>query len=858
MPTTMPERIGSYVIRREIGQGGMGVVYLAAREEQDFSRIVALKVVKRGMDTSEVLRRFNLERQLLSGLNHPNIATLIDGGATEDGLPYFVLEYVEGQPIDKYCDLNRLTVAERLGLFKKVCAAVHHAHQNLIVHRDLKPGNILVTKEGEPKLLDFGIAKMLNPNLAQMVEVTGPELRLMTPEYASPEQVRGDPITTSSDIYALGVLLYELLTGRKPYRFRTRMQQEIARVICESDPERPSTVVTRMETIAQPTGEQRTITPDEVARSREDEPTQLRRKLAGDIDDIVMMAMEKVPSRRYASAASLSADLDRHLQGLPVEAHGRRGVTYVLGKFVRRHRLPVAFGAALLLAIVAGAGFTLWQWRRAEAANIETRAALAESERRFGIVRDLASTFMRESGGSTYFPNVEERRAMVAATVKGLEALEAGTPDATLKASIAAAYQRLGDITGGLRTQNLGDPKAASEYYRKALALRQSLLDAGPEVASHKADLAISHRAVGDVIGKTGAPTEERLAAYEKAAELLRGLPAFPDREKQTAVEGHLASVLMSIGGAKATLGDLPGADAAYKEAALAREKAYRAEKSKASRREYAAALAAWSDVARRQGDGAAALERLRQAQAMRDEALREFPDDQTALRDAALGLARIADASMKSGDAAANQASLSDLAKAEQMFRASLEKDAANERHREDLGTVLELRAKALRLLERWQEAADTSDAQTVNADAILKGKPDNAIAKLQSAASRVASGRALTKLGRTDAALERLRDGVERWGELAAKDQKNIETQRNVAVAFASLGDAAAAHAARPGATDAEKRSHRASASVAYGQALEKYGQFKAANQARPDDDKTIAELEAKLREFSEGAGP
>src|SRR5437868_3945156 len=238
--------IGPYRILRRIGQGGMGAVYLAQRDDAEFKQQVAIKLVKRGMDTEFVLRRFRNERQILAALNHPNIARLLDGGTTSDGRPYFVMEYIEGKPITEYADEQRLSTAERLQLFQEVCAAIHYAHQNLVIHRDIKPSNILVTAEGTPKLLDFGIAKLLNPDLAaQTLEATAVAIRLMTPEYASPEQVKGEAITTASDVYSLGVLLYELLTGHRPYRLNSHAPHEVARVVCEEEPRLPSDAATR-------------------------------------------------------------------------------------------------------------------------------------------------------------------------------------------------------------------------------------------------------------------------------------------------------------------------------------------------------------------------------------------------------------------------------------------------------------------------------------------------------------------------------------------------------------------------------------------------------------------------------------
>jgi serine/threonine protein kinase len=274
---------------------------------------VALKIIKRGMDSEEIQRRFKAERQILATLAHPNIARLLDGGVTEDGLPYFVMEYIDGQPIDEYCDSHKLTTKERLELFRKVCSAVQYAHQNLVVHRDLKPGNILVGSDGEPKLLDFGIAKLLNPNLSPLsLPMTATMMQILTPEYASPEQVRGEPITTASDVYSLGVLLYELLTGHRPYQLKSRIPQEIERIICESEPLKPSTVITRVEEITTSDGASGQLTPESVSQKRDGKPDTLRKRLAGDIDNIVLKSLRKEPQRRYTSVEQFSEDIRRH------------------------------------------------------------------------------------------------------------------------------------------------------------------------------------------------------------------------------------------------------------------------------------------------------------------------------------------------------------------------------------------------------------------------------------------------------------------------------------------------------------------------------------------------------------------
>jgi serine/threonine protein kinase/Tol biopolymer transport system component/Tfp pilus assembly protein PilF len=315
-------RVGSYKIVREIGRGGMGSVFLAVRADDEYQKRVAIKLIKRGMDTDFIIRRFRNERQILASLDHPYVARLLDGGTTEDGLPFFVMEYVEGQPINHYCDTQKLSITERLQLFRKVCEAVQYAHQNLIIHRDLKPSNILVTADGTPKLLDFGIAKILNPEIAsQTLDPTTAALRMMTPEYASPEQVRGEKATIASDVYTLGVMLYELLTDHRPYKFRNRSPQELARVICEEEPERPSIAVNQIEVITSIEGAPPLeITPESVSRDRNSSPEQLRRQLSGSLDNIILKALRKEPRQRYQSVEELSENLRRYLEGLPVSA----------------------------------------------------------------------------------------------------------------------------------------------------------------------------------------------------------------------------------------------------------------------------------------------------------------------------------------------------------------------------------------------------------------------------------------------------------------------------------------------------------------------------------------------------------
>lgn len=349
-------RIGPYVVTEELGRGGMGSVYKAVRQDDPLRKAVALKIVRRGMDHEFIVRRFRNERSILAALNHPNIAKLIDGGATDDGIPYFVMEYVAGgKNIIRFCDDQQLDTHQRLQLFVSVCSAVQAAHDRRIVHRDIKPGNILIDEDGQAKLLDFGIAKILDPELTgHTLEVTATMLRLMTPEYASPEQVRGGEITSACDIYSLGVLLYELLTGHRPYRLRGKSPHEVAHVICHEIPERPSTMAGRTELVTR--GDDAvTVTPESISATRRCEPSELRRSLSGDLDTIVLTAMRKEPERRYASALALSGDIRRHLQGIPITARSD-DLLFKTSRFFQQRRIAVA-GLAAALAVGAGLMF---------------------------------------------------------------------------------------------------------------------------------------------------------------------------------------------------------------------------------------------------------------------------------------------------------------------------------------------------------------------------------------------------------------------------------------------------------------------------------------------------------------------
>jgi serine/threonine protein kinase len=376
-------RIGPYKLLKQVGRGGMGAVYLATRTDGAFEKEVAIKVMFQGLSSPDMVRRFQQERQILATLDHPNIARLLDGGTTEEGLPYLVLEYVNGRPIDDYCDERKLTVTERLKLFEKVCEAVQYAHRNLVVHRDLKPGNILVMHSATPKLVDFGIAKLLHAEPTGAAPTrTRSGIWLMTPKFASPEQVKGEPITTATDVYSLGVVLYELLTGHGPYRVKSREAHELARAICEEDPTRPSMVVGQLEQVIAPDGSSVTIRPETVSALREGTPARLRRRLAGDLDNILLLALRKDPVRRYSSVEQFNEELQRYRVGQPVRARGDTMI-YRARKFVVRNKVGVTSGAAILLLLFGGVIATSVEARiaREERAGAQWQAAEARSAR---------------------------------------------------------------------------------------------------------------------------------------------------------------------------------------------------------------------------------------------------------------------------------------------------------------------------------------------------------------------------------------------------------------------------------------------------------------------------------------------
>ncbi|MGN6529883.1 MAG: protein kinase domain-containing protein [Burkholderiaceae bacterium] len=501
-------RVGAWRIVALIGGGGMGEVYRAERVDGQFAQDVAVKVMRGGFNPEGLAARFKAERQILASLDHPNLAKVLDGGISEDGLPWFVMELVDGEPIDVYVAREKLSIVERVRLFRSVCQVVHYAHQKRVVHRDLKADNILVRRDGVVKLVDFGIAKRIDPAAAEPPTRTATAQRAMTLVYSSPEQVRGGEITPASDIYSLGVVLYRLLTDTSPYPpATTENPYELTRAICDTEPPPPSAAAT--------------------TRSEAD-----RRRLRGDLDAVVMMALRKDPARRYASAEAMSEDLFRHLEGLPVQA--RRGAwSYRAGRFLLRNRALVGAVMAANLALVAGiavAGYEAWQ------ANQQR----ARAERDFARLRQLAGVFVFDIHDAIQtLPGSTAARRLVAQTalsyLQDLSAESAG--DAMLQTEVASGYRKVGDILGRPYVANLGDPKGAHDNYERARRMLQPLVAAPLASAQGRAarrELVQLLQHEGSLYDSLGddKQAEATIAAALPMAQALADLPDAPASDR--------------------------------------------------------------------------------------------------------------------------------------------------------------------------------------------------------------------------------------------------------------------------------------------------------------------------------------
>ena len=806
-------RIGPYRIVRELGQGGMGAVYLATRDDV-FHKRVAVKVLKRGMDTESIVRRFHTERQILAGLDHPNIARLLDGGATVDGLPYLVMEFVDGMPLAEHAERNQLRTNARLELFVSLCAAVQFAHQNLVIHRDIKPANVLVTNDGIPKLLDFGIAKLLNAELSgqTLTAATAQGQLMMTPEYASPEQVRGEPVTTATDVYSLGILLYELLTGRQPYRITSRAMPEIVRAVCEADPLRPSVAVSRDRSDTAPTTHGADV-------------QRLRRRLEGDLDNIVMKAISKDPRRRYVSVDQFAEDVRRHLSGMPVLAR-HDTVRYRASKFVRRHRGAVAAAAAIFIALVAGIVGTAWQAQVA-------RAERARAEQRFEDVRSLANAFLfdmhdavKDLAGAT-----PARRLMVQKGIEYLDKLAADAGDRMdLRRELAAGYLRVGDVQGRPFNPNLGDSAGALASYQKSVALYQSIgmTSASPVELRREANTA--YLRLSELLTATG-DTEGAMNAVQAAVPLLKDVATDP--AASPAARRDLAVTYSRLGDMFTATGATPKALEQHRLALeVMKHVAVVEPNDPATLRQLGVAYHKVGNVLGNPnypnvGDHLGALEQMKECVAVFERASTMYPENAMFRRNLAVARSNAADILTALGR---RQEAAVEEQKALETYEAQVREDPNNAAAKNDLAISHYKAAERLDAEGRTREALAAIDRAAAIQDGLSAADPENARARQETATNYALRGRLLVKLGERTAGLSSLRRAVDVSRALSSGNAQNVELRVYLAMALIERGDAfvtLSRHQARE-ATDAANAERDYAEAVGMLEALKNSGEL------------------------------
>lgn len=737
------ERIGAYRITGALGTGGMGTVYLAERADGEFEQKVALKLIKRGMDSEAILRRFINERQILASLRHPNIAHLIDGGTTDDGFPYFVLEHVEGETVTEYAERHDLGLEERLELFREVCAAVSYAHSNLVIHRDLKPSNILVTSDGHAKLLDFGIAKLLNSDTNGD---TATYNFAFTPEYASPEQVRGEKLTTASDIYSLGVVLYELLTGTRLYKTEGKSLGEMIEAVSGTEIRPPSSALTNGRISA---GKWKTGDPagENTSKTKEGQlDTNAHRairssQLKGDLDNITLKSLRKEPEARYSSVEQFSEDIRRHLAGLPVTATSDTW-KYRAVKFTRRNRTGLAAAALVLIVLLTGLGATLYQARVAQRER-------EKAEQRFNDVRSLANSFLFEFhdaiqplSGST-----PARKLVVSRAIEYLDKLAVeSNDDPAIQRELGTAYERIGRIQGNSYFANLGDTEGAMNSYRRSLEIRQRLADMEPGNHEFQYDLAISHRGVGDM-HYTMDDLQNGLRSYESALAIL---------ERLVAQQPENLKYLSSLADVLAGLGDIKG-------------------------------MAGFENL----GDTAGALESYRRAVALAERLIQSAPDNKEYRVDYATRLYYFGRLQSSTSDL---NGALSSGRKSIEILEELVAANPDNAAYETRLMASLNSMRPTLLAAGQIAEAVATSQRVVKTLERLSAADPQNSNVRRGLGVSYNSLGTCLVQAKSTDEAIQYFRRSLAIAEALAAAEPKNVEHAKDAETARKSLSDALA----------------------------------------------------------------
>ena len=707
---------GPYRLVRQLGQGGMGTVWLAERADGQYQGEVAIKLVRPGMDTEFFLTRFRRERQTLARLRHPHIARLLDSGTTADGLPYIVMERVDGCPVNQFCRDQKLSVEDTLSLFLRICEAVAYAHHNFVVHRDLKPGNILVESDGTPKLLDFGICKLLFSEAPGDATVEAGQM--MTPDYASPEQVRGEPITISSDVYSLAAVLYELLTAKRPHLIEKYTPQAVERAVCEQPVRLPSTVVS---------------------------DRALSRRLSGDLDNILIKAMQNEPNRRYQSVEQFAEDIRRVLNNEPVTARPET-LFYLTGKFVRRNRGAKSAAGLVILCLVAG----LVAYAR--------EASLAKS--RFADARKLANAMIfdiyekvRDLPGS-----LQARQAIVHAGIEYLDRMAIRAPgDASLRHDLAGAYLRMGEVQGNVLGSHTGDTSGALVSFRKGISLLT------PEAGDRPADLELMvlHQRMGDVFSNS-VGDRQALSQYDQAIAIgTRLLDANPGDD---AVQTRLASTYIAASRLFRTSEDRPRAlEYAHKAAGLDRERLARHPDSRPIRADLALAIASAGTAQAGLNQIPAARAKFEEAISLWEEICRAEPANVAYQRSRMLAYSHLGDVLGNP-----NYPNLGDTAGAQSAFRSMLAIAEQNYRRSTgDQGAIIDfgmalMRVAALPLEQETKRVEMYHQAEELLGQA-LRRNPANANVRMNLAALNEQLGDLLQTMGKPALAAEEYRHALE-----------------------------------------------------------------------------------------------
>lgn len=729
------ERVDNYKIVREIGRGGMGAVYLAERVDGLFEHRVALKAIKRGMDTDAILKRFVMERQILAGLDHPNIARLLDGGTTDDGLPYFVMEYVEGLPVDKFCEEKNLNLTERLKLFRQICDAVSYAHQNLVVHRDLKPSNILVTKDCKPKLLDFGIAKLLHTESDGETKATETVARMLTPEYASPEQFAGDKITTQSDVYSLGVLLHKLVFGNA----------------------------------------EKSVTGTKTKTSS-------GRTFDKDLRAILETSRHIEPARRYKSVEAFSEDIRRLLEGLPVLAQ-RDSFFYRTTKYVQRNAAAVSLSSLAILALIFAAGFSIRQARKANAAQ-------SRAERRFNDVRKLANNvlFVYHDAIENLPNSTEVREKMLKDSLEYLDSLSSeAANDKELLRELGTAYEKIGTIQGNSYFANLNDTPAMLSSYKKCFEIREKLVALDPDNDELKRELAIAIENLGDVYHQTG-DLKAALSHYERARRIIGELAA--KDAKHLTYFARLHNQIAHVQGfpGESNLGETTNAIENYRKAVEIMQRLYDSDNTSTK---YIWGLSVYrrnlGNMLLHTGDTKGALEQVTQSLKLTEAWLKIEPDNTNAQESLGLCFGKLADIYSEMNDV--NKA-IEFLQKEIALDEPAYLKDPKNRRAREVSISYYKLadlyvKKRDFAAAEKWHLKALKIFEQNYDED---KTSVDNQITL---ADSWYSIGVMYEESGRLSEAKEFYDKCLKSYEDVAARDKSNLRVRVNAATAIIGLGD-------------------------------------------------------------------